>query len=191
MSELSKGGVTITPPSQPSDDLPEAPIVGGNPPKQVSFSGGVDAQPKDKPQDTASENAERLKKFLSARTEPETKKLIVESLGTTIVIRELTAREADDVYEMFEGRLGARRSGRSSGKDKSLSEIQAHLVAKAIVEPNFNDPNVLAAFQEKFPGMGLPDILLQLMKPLEITAIFDKIMEISGGNEDAVTEAKN
>lgn len=191
MTESKEGGVRITPPpdlatQEVADRLLDSPTDGKQ--HAVSFSGSLDSEDSED-----SEAADRLDKFLSARprTQPETKKLWVESLGTTIVVRELSQREADDVFEMFEGRLNRRGTRRRGPGEKSLSEIQAHLVAKALVEPNLNDPNVLARFQEKYEGMGLPDILLHLIKPLEITAIFDKIMEISGGNEDAVVEAKN
>ena len=135
-------------------------------------------------------NAERLDKFLSAKprdVEPETKELYVKSIGTTVIVRELTNREAEDVFEMFQDAM------RPDARDrKRVLGVNSYLIAKAMMEPNFNNPIVVQKLQARFgEGLSIPDIILKIFKPGEIISLGDAIMTLSGTEEDAVTEAKN
>lgn len=205
MSEDRTGGVRITPPSDPATkeftkrqlergfippDAEEDPVMELN---QDPLGILEDEKEEKNDEIDLDDHDDRLAKFLSAkpRTDPDTATLYVSSLDTTIVVRELTPREAEDVFDMFEERGLANRRNRSSINKKRLTEIQAHIVAKALVEPNLHDPNVYAKFTERFGAISLPDLLIQLIKPLELIAIGDKVMELSGGAENSVQEAKN
>ena len=140
--------------------------------------------------DEEQKNQDRLNKFLSAKQrdiEPETKELYVKSIDTTVVIRELTNREAEDVFEMFQDAM------RPGARDrKRVLEVNSYLIAKAMKEPNLANPLVIQKLQAKFgEGLSLPDIILKIFKPGEIIQLGDEIMTLSGTEEDAVTEAKN
>jgi hypothetical protein len=111
----------------------------------------------------------------------------VKSLGMNITIRELTQRELDDVFEMFEDRANPRARGRK----RRLSEINAHLVAKAIVRPDFHSEKARELLMQTYGTPVLSEVLPRLFKPLEVTALAERVLALSGGDDDAVSSAEN
>lgn len=188
-TEATGGGVRVVRP--PSPDDPARYVE--NTPVESGFPAHLEAP--EAPAGRAEVDHKRiLDKFLSAkpRTEPDTATIYVPSLDGEIIVRELQQREADEILDMFAGSLTNRnKGGRGSAPSKTLVETNAHLVAKALVEPDLRDPVIYERFVQKFGHMSLPEMLMQIIKPFEIIAIGDAIMDLSGAGEDSIRVAKN
>jgi len=142
----------------------------------------------------------RLDKFLSAKDraeDPDTDTVYVDSLGTTVVIRELTDREAEDAYGMFQDMLGAgsmnRAERRKRGvKDKGLVRTSAQVVSIGLVSPDIKNPLIFQKFMQKYgEDLTVTDLLLKIIKPGDILKLSDRILELTGGGDDPIEEAKN
>jgi hypothetical protein len=104
-----------------------------------------------------------------------------------LTVRELSERELGDIFEMFDdsslgSRAGRRRLRDNSRPNRRLTEMSAHIVAAALVEPDFT----------KHVGhRSLADFLMEKFKPLELSSVAEIVMDLSGGGDDAVTVVKN
>ena len=123
-----------------------------------------------------------LNKFLgAAEMEPATMNLRVKSLdGELITIRELNVREISKLIEM------------ESSKHFDKMNYVAEVVAMGLVHPDIHSADSLELLRQKFgDGVALSEVVATIFKPMELPSIADKIMEISGGGEDSIQEAKN
>lgn len=110
----------------------------------------------------------------------------VKSVEMNITIRELTQRELDDIFEMFEERNNPR-----ARKKRRPSEINAYLVARALVKPDFSTQKAAQKLQEMYGTPSLTEAIPKIFKPLEVIAIAERVLDLSGGGDDAVTAARN
>lgn len=132
---------------------------------------------------------DKLDRIFSAKaTRPRAEEEIyIKSLSMTITIRELTQRELDDIFEMFEDRANPRAKGRK----RPISAINAFLVARAIVSPDFGSEKAKKGLHDLYGTAIFAEALPQIFKPLEVTAIAERVLALSGGDEDAITVAEN
>lgn len=129
-----------------------------------------------------SKAASALDAFLSADPDRPraTRVLHIKSLGTDIIVREITDREMDTIQE------------RATSKKLSAIDTNAEVVAAALVDPDLHDPDIVQMFADKFGSfMSSAEIVKASMKPFEIIRVGDEVMDLSGASEDAVTQAKN
>ena len=131
---------------------------------------------------------EKLDRIFSAKDVKRAEEDIhIKSLGMTITIRELTQRELDDIFEMFEDRTNSR----SKGRKRRVSEINAFMVSRAIVRPDFTTDKARQGLLQLYGTALLYEALPRIFKPLEVTAIAERVLALSGGDEDAITVAEN
>lgn len=135
----------------------------------------------------ARKDNDRLEKFLAAsRRAMDTANVYIKSIDTTLVVRELNEREMEDA-------ISAQADLRKRAANPRFISAAANVVSKAIMEPNFGDPQVMAKFQEIHgPHItSVAEIVKLVLKPLEILSVLEEIMALSGGDDDAVQVAKN
>lgn len=118
----------------------------------------------------------------------ETQQLFVKSLGATITVRELDEGEINDVLARYEEVSDKLRAGHAANQ----IDQQARIVALALVDPNMRDPAVMDKLDKHFRcGVNAEMAVRAVFRPLEITRIANRVMEISGMSDDAVTDAGN
>ena len=147
---------------------------------------------------TDKEANEALEKFLGAKDrykDPDTDKMYIPSLDANVVVRELHASEADTVYRMFSevANLTNRAQRRAAGPEhKGMVKTAAYVVSIALVSPDVRNPHIFAKFKNKFgEDLTMPDLILRLFKPGEILSLNERILELTGGADEAIEEAKN
>jgi len=71
--------------------------------------------------------------------------------------------------------------------DVDYNEIQTWLVLNGVVWPNFADKQL----QEKLGAATKKDCMEKMLLPGEVAMLAEKIIELSGFNEDKIEQAKN
>lgn len=194
---MSTGIKFAAPPSEDDTEFVSTHAVDS--PTHPVTSGRMTPLRDEEPETDLIDETKRLERFLGAKDraeDPDTASVYIPSLGIDVIVRELNDREAEDAYGMFQGlSVGSnnRAQRRASGiKDKGLVRISAQVVAIGLVSPDIKNPTIFAKFQQKFgEDLTVTDLLLKLIKPGEILMLNDRILELTGGGEDAVEEAKN
>ena len=123
-----------------------------------------------------------LDAFLSADPdrEKETRVLHVESINADIKIREIDDKEMQFVQE------------RSESKKLTALDMNAEIVALAMVDPDLTDNSVHEKFAEKYGRHVAPaEIVKDVLKPFEVIKIGEQVLDLSGAGDDAVTTAGN
>lgn len=123
-----------------------------------------------------------LDAFLSADPDrpKETRTLHVQSLGSDITVREIDDKELQFVQE------------RSESKKLSALDMNAEIIAVAMVDPDLNDEAVHKKFSEKYGRHVAPaEIVKDVLKPFEVIKIGEQVLDLSGAGDDAVTTAGN
>lgn len=122
-----------------------------------------------------------LDAFLSATYRPtETAEVYIKSIDATITVRELSEAELSDIMSMSDG-----------SREQVLTKMAAQLVASGLVDPDLNDSATYKKLSEGLQVVKQEEIIRKVFKPLEITAIAEVVLDLSGGADDAVTTAKN
>ena len=117
-----------------------------------------------------------------------TVRMHVQSLGAAVTIRELEETEINMILQQAED--AAQKA--AQGAYVNQVDMHARIVAMGMVDPNLRDLLVMDKLHKKFgTGQNPERVVLTVLKPLEITKLANKIMEISGMGDDAVTEAGN
>lgn len=102
-----------------------------------------------------------------------------------IVVQSLTDRQFKAIGEEAETPVGSREQRRravANAKETDNNLFLRLIVATAIVDPNFNSPEVLAAHEAISSEMVVSRVFL----PGEIAKIAEEVMDLSGWSDDAV-----
>jgi hypothetical protein len=123
-----------------------------------------------------------LDAFLSADPDraKETRVLHVESINADITVREIDDKEMKFVQE------------RSESKNLTPLEMNAEIVAVAMVDPDLTNSAIHDKFAEKYGRHVAPaEIVKDVLKPFEVIKIGEQVLDLSGAGDDAVTDAGN
>lgn len=132
------------------------------------------------------ESVDPLQALLQAPMGPPTDKWRCERLHTEFQVRALTTGEYNQVQDRATRWTRNKRTGRME-KDLDASVMSLLVVAAATVEPNFADPQILQRYrvQEGYKAVS------QALLPGEIEAIAEKIMTLSGFDDELEEQGKD
>ena len=122
-----------------------------------------------------------LHAFLSYDQKAE-KEVFIKRFGVNFRIKGLTQEEYYELKEQATHKVG---KGKSQVNELELDGL---LIAKGVVEPNFNDPQVISKFKAKDGA----DAALKSLLFGELKTVQAEILKLSGFEDDEdVEEAKN
>ena len=129
--------------------------------------------------------SEALNAFLAYDKEPE-KEVYIKRFGVNFKVKPITNDEYYDLRERASYSVG---KGANQTTEMNDRELDALLVAKGLVEPNFSDAKVLA----KFDAMDASDVVAKSLYVGEIKLLQEAILRLSGfdDGEEEIEEAKN
>jgi len=102
-----------------------------------------------------------------------------------IVVQSLTDRQFKAIGEEAETPTGSREARRravAQAKETDNNLFLRLIVAHAIVDPNFNSPEVLAAHE----AISSEQVVSRVFLPGEIAKVAEEVMDLSGWSDDAV-----
>ena len=143
------------------------------------------------------DDSARLAKFLSATSKPKFRTVKVPSIGTTFVLRSLSASEYNMIFEMQSGKfMSDVVKGNKRIKEQrryAQTEIWAKTIELGLHSPNLKDPAISEQLLRKYASPSISDALMQVLLPGELMALAEAVGNLSGDDmdEDLITEAKN
>lgn len=102
-----------------------------------------------------------------------------------ITVQSLTDRQFKSIGEEAETPVGSREQRRravANAKETDNNLFLRLIVAHAIVDPNFNSPQVLAAHE----AISSEQVVSRVFLPGEIAKVAEEVMDLSGWSDDAV-----
>jgi XkdN-like tail assembly chaperone len=125
------------------------------------------------------ENVDPLQALLNAPIGPQTGTWRCRRLGTTFSIRSLDNASYAKAQEQATRYVRNRRTGRME-KDVDGATLSFLVVVEGVTNPSFKDQNVL----KKFESIGPQDAVKKALLPGEIDQLAEKILALSGFDED-------
>jgi hypothetical protein len=111
-------------------------------------------------------------------------KRLTEALGEQVLftVRALSGEEYQDVLDMT-------MTGKGKDKDFDFNTSQMMTLLNGIVDPDLKNKDLIAMYGAKTPE----DLIMRsdFLLPGERMALYTAIQELSGFNDEAVTEVKN
>ena len=107
-----------------------------------------------------------------------------------ITVQSLTDRQFKAIGEEAETPTGSREQRRravAQSKETDNNLFLRLIVATAIVDPNFNSPQVLAAHE----AISAEQVVSRVFLPGEIAKVAEEVMDLSGWSDDAVELAED